>query len=84
MNTLFNAMARGDKFLFEVAQKTILSGTHNDLETIQYRQKILQDCLNNPDVLRELYALACEAMEKQKKPIISLSLTIPFIYCTDR
>ena len=67
LNTLFNAMSRGDKLLFEVAQKTILSGMRNDLETIQYRQAILQDCLNNPDVLRELYALACEATEKQKK-----------------
>jgi hypothetical protein len=67
LNTLFNAMARGDKFVFEVARNVILSGLDNDLATIRYRQKILQDCLNHPAVVRELYAVAVEAMEKEKK-----------------
>ena len=44
LNTLFNAMAFGDKFLFEVARKTVLSSL-NDLDTIVYRQHILKDCL---------------------------------------
>jgi hypothetical protein len=67
LDTLFNAMARGDQFLFEVAKRVILSGFDNDLETIRYRQKVLQDCLDHPAVLRELYALAVEAVEKEKK-----------------
>ena len=67
LNTLFTAMARGDAFVLEVARKVILLGFDNDLETIRYRQKILQDCLNQPAVVRKLYAVAGEAMEQQKK-----------------
>ncbi|MBP2673863.1 MAG: mutS 2 [Deltaproteobacteria bacterium] len=67
LNTLFNAMARGDGFLFEVAKKIILSGLSMDLATIPYRQEILRDCLNRPAVVRELYAVAVEAMENEKK-----------------
>ena len=67
LNTLFDAMARGDGFLFGVAKKIILSGLSIDLETIPYRQGILRDCLNRPSVVRELYAVAVEAMENEKK-----------------
>jgi MutS domain V len=65
LDALFAAMAREDDCVFEVARKVILAGTRGDLDTIRYRQDILQDCLNNPSVLRELYAIAVEAMEKQ-------------------
>ena len=67
LNTLFNAMARGDKFLFEVAKKAVLSGLENDLDTILYRQDILKDCLKNPDIVRNIYLLAVEAIEGEKK-----------------
>ena len=40
LSTLFNAMALGDKFLLEVAQKAVLSSA-TDLDTIRYRQHIL-------------------------------------------
>jgi DNA mismatch repair ATPase MutS len=66
LNGLFNAMALGDKFLFEVAKKAVLSSL-NDLETIQYRQDILRDCLNNPSIVRDLYAIALESIEREKK-----------------
>jgi hypothetical protein len=65
LNTLFNAMARDDEWVFEVARSVILAGVRGDIETIRYRQNILQDCLNHPDVVRELYAVAIEAQEKQ-------------------
>jgi hypothetical protein len=66
LNTLFDAMARDDDWLFAVARKVILAGVRGDLDTIRYRQDILQDCLNQPAVTRELYAVAVEAMEKRK------------------
>lgn len=62
LNTLFNAMAYGDKFLFEVAQSAVLSGLSNDPETIRYRQDILRDCLNNPSIVVDLYNLSVEAI----------------------
>jgi DNA mismatch repair ATPase MutS len=66
LSTLFAAMARGDTFLFEVARKAVLSSV-SDLETIRYRQDILQDCLSHAEVVREMYALAVEAIESERK-----------------
>ena len=66
LNTLFKAMAQGDKFVLEVVRKVLLSGFDNDLETIHYRQNILQDCLHHPAIVRELYSVAVEAMEKER------------------
>jgi DNA mismatch repair ATPase MutS len=66
LTTLFNAMALGDPFLFEVAKHVVLSSL-TDLDIIRYRQQILQDCLNNASVIRELYTLAVEAIAREKK-----------------
>ena len=60
-------MARDDECVFEVARKVILAGVNGDLDTIRYRQDILQDCLAQPAIVRELYAVAVEAMEKQRR-----------------
>jgi DNA mismatch repair ATPase MutS len=68
LNTLFKAMALGDEFLFEVASKAVLSG-ENDLDTILYRQNILKDCLKNPSVVRDIYNIAVESIESEKKHI---------------
>jgi len=67
LNTLFNAMALKDELVFAVVKNVIFSGLDNDVETIRYRQEILQDCLNRPAVIRELYALAVAAMETERK-----------------
>jgi hypothetical protein len=67
LGTLFNAMALGDKFLFEVAKKAVLSGVGNDLDTILYRQSILNDCLNNPSIVRKIYDLAVETIAGERK-----------------
>jgi len=67
LDTLFNAMALGDKFLFDVAQKAVLSSVSNDLDTILYRQNILKDCLNNSSIVREIYALAVETIASERK-----------------
>ncbi|MBE3560722.1 MAG: DNA mismatch repair protein MutS [Ktedonobacteraceae bacterium] len=77
LHTLFNAMALGDTFLFDVAKKAVLTGLQNDLETIRYRQQILQDCLNNAGVVREIYALAVEAIEGEKRNYLGLLSKYP-------
>jgi hypothetical protein len=66
LNTLFEAMAQGDDCVFEVARKVILAGVPSDLETIHYRQAILEDCLRHSAVVRELYGVVVEAMETQR------------------
>jgi len=71
LDTLFGAMAHGDKFLSEVARKAVLSSL-TDLDTIRYRQDILKDCLRNPSVVREIYNLAVEAIENERKHYFGL------------
>jgi len=67
LNTLFNAMALRDDFLFEVAKKAVLSSLNNDLDTIRYRQNILKDCLKNPSIIRDIYHIPIESIENKKK-----------------
>ena len=67
LDTLFKAMAGEDKFVLEVVRRVILSGLDNGIGTILYRQDVLRDCLQNPDVVRELYAVAGQAVEEEKR-----------------
>jgi DNA mismatch repair ATPase MutS len=67
LTTLFNAMALDDKFLSDVAKHVVVSGQDNNRDTILYRQAILQDCLKNAVIIREMYDLAVEAMAREKK-----------------
>lgn len=66
LNTVFNAMARGDDCVFDVSRKVMLAAVRSDLDTIRYRQEILQDCLDHPAIVRELYSLAVNANAKRK------------------
>jgi len=66
LNTLFNAMALGDNFLFDVAKKAVLSGL-NDLDIIRYRQNILKDCLNNSSIVREIYQIPIDSIENKNR-----------------
>ncbi len=77
LNVLFNAMALGDEFLFEVAKKAVLGGMENDVDTIHHRQAILQDCLKNPGLVREIYALAVETIQDEKKKYWGLLTDYP-------
>jgi DNA mismatch repair ATPase MutS len=67
VDTLFSAMAGGDEFLLRVAESVVLCSLDNDLDTVLYRQRILQDCLKNPAVVRGLYALAVEGIQCERK-----------------
>jgi hypothetical protein len=67
LETLFNAMARRDQLLLEVAKSAILSSSPNDPNTILYRQDILKDCLKNPFIVRGIYHLTVRVMESEKK-----------------
>ena len=67
LGTLLEAMAAGDGFLFEVTRSAVLLGARDGVETILYRQKILKDCLNNQATVRDIYALAVEAVARERK-----------------
>ena len=66
LDVLFGAMSGGDKFLFEVAQVAILSGL-TDLAAIRYRQHILADSLKNAAIVRDIYQIATDAIEGERK-----------------
>ena len=66
LKILFDAMAAGDSFLREVAENAVLANL-NDPETILYRQHVLADCLARPALIREMYGIAVEAIESERK-----------------
>jgi hypothetical protein len=63
---LLSTMAQGDRFLYAVAQRALLDSL-TDPEDIRYRQALLADCQNCPDVVRAIYAIALEALERERK-----------------
>ena len=66
LDTLFNAMSAGDAFLRDVAKKAVLASLREP-EAIVYRQHILADCLDHPQIVRQIYSIAVSAIEQEKK-----------------
>jgi MutS domain V len=77
LDTLLDAMAGDDEFVFPVVQQAVLSGLRNNLATILYRQDTLKDCLREPTTVRQLYNLTVEAIERARKKWWSLSSDSP-------
>jgi DNA mismatch repair ATPase MutS len=76
LDTLFNAMALGDTVLFEVAKKVILCSS-NEPEAIVYRQDVLRDCLKNLAVVKDIYSIAVESIQREKKDFWSILSDYP-------
>jgi DNA mismatch repair ATPase MutS len=66
LNVALDAMAQGDKFLFEVAKVAMLSSL-TDPAAIGYRQHALADGLRNAQVIVEMYQIAIDAIESERK-----------------
>jgi hypothetical protein len=66
LDILLRTMAGGDKFLSGMARLGIHSGLTCP-EEIAYRQHVLADCIAQPDVVRDLYGVAIEAITGEKK-----------------
>lgn len=71
LNTLFNAMALGDKFIFEVVKRAVLLSLLNS-ESILYRQDILKDCLRNPSIVKDIYGITIESIERRRNQYWSI------------
>ena len=76
LHTLFEAMAAGDKFLLEVAQKAVLTSL-KEPGAILYRQHVLADCLDHSAIVREMYAIAVEALRRERGVWSALSPRYP-------
>ncbi|MGH7684358.1 MAG: MutS-related protein, partial [Vulcanimicrobiaceae bacterium] len=59
-------MSRGDKYLYEIAGKAVLS-SETDQETLRYRQAILRDCLSHQEIVRAIYDMVVEASEGYRR-----------------
>jgi DNA mismatch repair ATPase MutS len=66
LDILLNAMAGGDRYLRHVARTAVLDSLE-DPAVIRYRQAVLDDCLAYPELARGLYAIAVEAIEKERR-----------------
>jgi DNA mismatch repair ATPase MutS len=66
LEILFNTMAEGDNFLSETAKVAVLS-ILKDVDSILYRQNILKDCIKNEKVVRDIYNLTIETIEREKE-----------------
>jgi hypothetical protein len=67
LDVLWNAMADGDAYLFDIARKAMLGSLEGDVATVSYRQEVLRDSLDHPDTMRALYDLAVQAIEGKRK-----------------
>jgi len=65
LNTLFDAMAKGDEFLLDISKRTVLFSLV-DPDAIGYRQDILKDCLENASVIREIYQITIESIQNKR------------------
>ena len=66
LNVLLDSMALGDKFILDVSRKVVLSSLR-DPQAILYRQDIIKDCLKNSSIVKEIYAVALESLECERK-----------------
>jgi MutS domain V len=66
LRTLYEAMAAGDEFLREVVAK-VVPASLRDPAVIEYRQHVLADCMANPETVRQMYAIAADAVEVRRK-----------------
>jgi soluble P-type ATPase len=65
LSRVLGAMAAGDQFLLDVAENALLVGLTEPGE-IEYRQRVLADCLKRSDVVRKIYRLALAAIQAER------------------
>jgi hypothetical protein len=66
LEPLLNAMADGNALLLKISSRALLASLIEPSE-IGYRQAVLGDCLEHPEVIRRLYQLASDAVEGERK-----------------
>jgi hypothetical protein len=66
LTTLLQAMALGDRFLFDVSKRVVLTSL-DDPVAVVYRQRVLADCMAVPEVIRKMYAIAVGAIEDMRR-----------------
>ncbi len=76
LDLLFNAMAQGDKYILNIVKQAVINGLA-DPDSIVYRQDVLKDCLNNPEVIRAIYQIPIEALERKQHSWLGIFVHSP-------
>ena len=76
LGTVLAAMTAGDKFRYEMSAKVMLTSI-TDPAALRYRQDVLADCIEHPDVIREMYGIAVAALEEKRRKWGFLSAQYP-------
>ncbi len=63
---MFEAMSGGDGFLREVARRAVLASL-DEPGAITYRQDVLADCVAEPEIVRQMHAIAVGALADEKR-----------------
>ncbi|MGA9775633.1 MAG: DNA mismatch repair protein MutS, partial [Candidatus Dormiibacterota bacterium] len=66
LEDLWRAMAGSDRYLYEVSRRVTVASLSLPGE-IRYRQEVLQDCLERPEAVAELYRLTVEAVDGERR-----------------
>lgn len=66
LERLWHAMAGDDPVVYVSARTAMLAGL-TDAEQVRYRQAVLADCLAQPELVREIYGLAVQAIAGERK-----------------
>lgn len=85
LDQIIEAMAAEDKDIRIVAERLLLSPLTSE-QDVSYRQFVLRDVLQNPIVVRNMYAIAVEALQKTKTMwgIASIYMYSTFSGCVSR
>jgi len=76
LGRLFNAMARKDEFLMPVVRQVVLNSLESP-ELIRYRQDVLKDCLEHPDLVRQLYSIPIKSLENKRRYWMGIFGSVP-------
>jgi hypothetical protein len=60
VGALLDAMSAGDQRVRNAGRRVLFDSVNNDASVIGYRQGVLEDCLGNPSLVRDLYAMTLE------------------------
>ncbi len=74
--TIYNAMAGNDRYVFDVCRRAIMNSITNR-ETIVYRQGVLQDALDNPCIVRDIYSIIVDSVAQARRLLFWVSRQNP-------
>jgi hypothetical protein len=72
LDVLLHAAAAGDRYLYDIMSAACAQSWTNGIATVRYRQDILKDCLANPSIVRQFYAIAIEPFDRDRSWSFSL------------